>query len=266
MDNRPIGVCDSGIGGIVVLSEIIKLLPNEKFIYLGDTGRFPYGTKSKETLVRYTKESVEFLISKNVKAIVIACGTASSVLAEVLKENYGVPIIGVFKPTVLGISKSDKKIGIIATSRTIASKEWDVMIKQVHPNKEIVDKACPILAPLAEAGWTDNEVAKLTIKEYLNPFKNSDISELILGCTHYPLFKNLIEKELKDVKLIDIGEETATYLEKYFKENNMLNEDELDTTYEFNFTDMDDSYVKTINTLLKGVSEIETKDVKKVQL
>ena len=266
LDNRPIGVCDSGIGGVVVLSEIIKLLPKENFIYLGDTGRFPYGTKSKENLIKYTKEMIEFLINKNVKEIVIACGTASSVLSEVLKENYNVPITGVFKPTVLGINKQSTSIGVIATSRTIASKAWEIAIKEIDSNKKIITNGCPILASLAEVGWTDNEIARLTIKEYLKPFKSSEISELILGCTHYPLFKNLIKQELENVKLIDIGEETAKYLKNYLVQKNMLNQTEEDGTYEINFTDMDDNYLNTINTLLSGVKKIKGSDIRRVEL
>jgi len=266
MDNRPIGICDSGVGGIVVLSEIIKLLPNESFIYLGDTGRFPYGTKSKDSIIKYTEESIEFLIGKNVKAIVVACGTASTVLPEILKTKYNLPIIGVLEPTLLQIDNNNKKIGIIATPRTIASKTWDLILKEKYPNREVIGKACPLLVPLAEAGWIDNEIAKLTLKEYLKPFKNIDISELILGCTHYPLFKKLIKQELEDVKLIDIGEKTAIYFKRFMTENKLLSGSNSNPKFEVNLTDMEDSYLEMINKLLNEKSKISYDDIKKVQL
>ena len=264
MDSRPIGVYDSGVGGIVVLSEIIKILPNEDFIYLGDTARFPYGTKSKENIIKYTKESIKFLIDKNVKAIVIACGTASTVLPEVLKTTYNIPIIGVLEPTIASIDDKTKKIGIIATSRTITSKAWDIMLIDKYPNLEIISNACPILASLAETGWIDNEIAKLTIWEYLKPFKKSNISELILGCTHYPLFKNLIKEELPNVKLIDIGEKTAIYLRNTLEENNLLNNQSTASKYNFNLTDMDDNYLNMINNLLNEKNK--NLSVEKVEL
>jgi len=266
MDNRPIGICDSGVGGIVVLSESIKLLPNEDFIYLGDTGRFPYGTKSKGNIINYTKESIEFLINQNVKMVVVACGTASSILPEVLNESYSVPVIGVLEPILADIDSDTKKIGVIATSRTIASGAWNNILKEKFPNLEIIESACPILASLAEAGWTNNEIAKLTIQEYLKPFKKSDISKLILGCTHYPLFKDLIKEELEDVELVDIGEKTALYLKRFVEKKKFINKSNLAPTYKINLTEIDESYIIMINNLLKGVAKINSSDIEKTSL
>jgi len=266
LNNKPIGVCDSGVGGIVVLSEIIKLLPKESFVYLGDTGRFPYGTKSWENIVKYTKESIEFLISKNVKMVVVACGTSSTVLAEILKEDYDVPIIGVLEPTLTDINDNDKKIGVIATSRTIASKAWNELLQEKYPNLEIISNSCPILAPLAETGWTDNEIAELTVKTYLEPFKDKNIDKLILGCTHYPLFKKIIERELRNVELIDIGEKTAIYVKRFIEERNIGNSSKRAATYKINLTDIDESYIIMINNLLKGVAKINSSDIEKTSL
>jgi len=264
MNNKPIGICDSGIGGIVVLSEIVKSLPNESFIYLGDTARFPYGTKSKENLIKYTKEMINFLINQDVKAIIIACGTASTVLPTILEESYPVPIIGILESSLIKFDTKQKEIGVIATSRTIASKAWDIILKKDSPNIEIVANACPILAPLAEAGWTNNEVAKLAIKEYMKPFKKSNISQLILGCTHYPLFKEIIKEELPNVNLIDVGEEMAGYLKDYLANKNLLNSTSK-ASYKINLTDMDDSYYHLINNLMKDI-KINPDDFKKIEL
>ena len=265
MDNRSIGIFDSGVGGIVVLSEIIKLLPNESFIYLGDTARFPYGSKSKENIIKYTKESIKFFKEKGVKAIVVACGTASSTLLEVLKENYDVPIIGVLEPVIKRLGNNEK-IGVMATSRTINEKAWDRLINDYYPRTKIIGVSCPILAPLAETGWTNNEIAKLTIKEYLKEFKTENISKLILGCTHYPLFKDLIKEELAGVELIDLGEEVATYLKEFLTESEILNKDYGSTKYEIFLTDVDESYLKTFNNLLVNQSGIKDFEIKKTIL
>jgi len=263
MDNRPIGVCDSGIGGIVVLSEIIKKLPHESFIYLGDTGRFPYGSKSQENIIKYTKESIAFLIKQNVKAIVVACGTASTVLSEVLKYKYPVPIIGIIEPTMNAITGPN--VAVIATARTIASKVWDQILLEHNPNLKIASNGCPLLAPMAEAGWTDNEIAKLAIREYLKPFQNKKINQLILGCTHYPLFKSLIKQELKNTEIIDVGEHTAIYLQTMLKKKKLLSEKAI-PKYQINLTDMDESYLSMVNSLLNGLAEIERSNIKKVEL
>jgi len=266
MNNKSIGICDSGVGGIAVLSEIIKTLPEESYIYLGDTARFPYGSKSKESLIKYTKEMINFLINQDVKVVVVACGTASSVLPEVLEQKYPVPIIGILEPTLIRIDDNTKEIGIIATSRTITSKAWDKIVNEKYPNINIITNACPILAPLAEAGWTDNEIARLVVQEYIKPFKNSNISELILGCTHYPLFKELIQEELPGVKLIDIDEEMGIYLKEYLTEKELLSQNKSNSLLEFNLTDLDDSYYKLINNLMKEVGEIKADKINKIDL
>ena len=230
MDTRPIGMFDSGVGGLTVLSEIRKKLPYEDYIYLGDTKNFPYGSKTKQNIVELSKKNIEFLINKGVKLIVIACGTATSQALEEVKNVYDIPIIGIIEPTILEIEKDVQhnkifrlinKIGVIATEGTIKSMAWEKNIKEKKSETIVINKACPLLAQMAEEGWTDNEIARLTIREYMKPFKNENIDKLILGCTHYPLFEKLIREELgENVEIINTGEKVAVYLENKFKEEN----------------------------------------------
>lgn len=221
MDNRPIGVFDSGVGGMAVLKELKKSMPQESFVYLGDTKRFPYGSKSKQTIIDLTKNGVEFLISKNVKLIVIACGTATSQALEEIKNIYPIPIIGVLEPTANYLQKEQKKqIGVIATAGTIRSKGWENILLQKISDIKLQSIACPLLAQLVEEGWADNEIADLAVREYLKPLKN--IEALILGCTHYPILINSIQKQVgKEVEIINIGIHTANEVQKLLKEKQL---------------------------------------------
>lgn len=224
MNNKPIGVFDSGVGGMTVLKELMKVLPNENFIYLGDTKRFPYGSKSKESIIELTKNGIEFLISKGVKLVVIACGTATSQALEEVKNLYNIPIIGVIAPTVNYIKKTQKKqIGVIATAGTIRSKGWENAIINEIENAKVQSVACPLLAPMVEEGWNDNKIAKLTINEYLKPFKKIDV--IILGCTHYPLLTRLIKNRMgKKVEIINVGEHVAIETKSTLEKINELGE------------------------------------------
>ena len=265
MDTRPIGMFDSGVGGLTVLKEIIKQNPKESIIYLGDTKRFPYGSKSKESIIELTKKGIDFLISKNVKAVVIACGTATSQALEEMQKQYDIPIIGIISSTVQYIkqNKNLRKVGIIATTGTIRSKGWQNKIHNQVPDTIISYKACPLLAPMAEEGWTENAIAKLTIKEYLKGFE--DIDCLVLGCTHYPLFKKIIEEELgKNVEIINTGEKLSKrlqeILEKEEKENTINNKGK----YEICLTDTETNFVKVAKKLLKNDEILKT--IKKVDI
>lgn len=225
MDNRPIGVFDSGVGGMTVLKELISKLPDERFVYLGDTKRFPYGSKSKETIIDLTKRGIEFLIKQNVKMIVIACGTATSQALKEVKEFYSIPIIGVIEPTVNYLKeKGEKQIGVIATAGTIRSNGWEQAILNAIPQAKVQSIACPLLAPMVEEGWYDNKIAKLVVKEYIKPFKK--VNSLILGCTHYPLLKNVIKKQMRsNIDIINIGEHVATNVKEILEKNNLKNEE-----------------------------------------
>ena len=191
MDNRPIGMFDSGVGGLTVYKEVKKAFPNEQIIYVGDTKRFPYGSKTKENIINASKKCVDFLISENVKEIIIACGTATSRALDTLKATYDIPITGIIEPTVSYIKeKNYKNIGVIATRGTIESNSWKINLEKKISDVNVYNQECPLLAPMAEEGWTKNEVAKLTIKEYLKNFENKKLDALILGCTHYKHWKS----------------------------------------------------------------------------
>lgn len=225
MDNRPIGMFDSGVGGLTVYKEIRNKFPNENIVYLGDTKSFPYGSKSKESIINLTKQGIDFLISKNVKAVIIACGTATSQALETVKDLYSIPIIGIIEPTAEYISqKTDiQNVGIVATAGTIRSNGWANALLKYRPDLNIINKACPLLAPMAEEGWTDNEIAKLTIHEYMNGLH--DVDALILGCTHYPLFSNIFKSELKETsEIINTGTIIANQLSNILG-SNLLNTD-----------------------------------------
>jgi len=228
MDTRPIGMFDSGIGGLTVLKEVKRLLPNEEIIYLGDTKRFPYGSKSKDAIIEASRNCIKYLIEKNVKLIVIACGTATSQSLDVLKKEFNIPIIGIIEPTVDYLQKNVKSketIGVIATQGTIRSKAWEEKILEKLGNVEVKSEETPLLATMAEQGWINNKAAKYTIKEYMKCFKK--INRLILGCTHYPLFELLIRKELsKKVDIINTGEKIASYLKEYLCNKKIENNNE----------------------------------------
>lgn len=249
MDNRPIGMFDSGVGGLTVLKEFITKYPNENFIYLGDTKRFPYGSKSKETIIQLTKSGIDFLISKNVKSIIIACGTATSQALDTVKKYYDIPIAGIINETVKYIkNKKYKNIGIIATSGTIRSNGWQEHIYKLIPDAHISSVACPLLAPMAEEGWTENEIARLTIKEYLKSFKNIDC--LILGCTHYPLFTKFIKEELGDnVDIINTGEILSNSPNELLLNKNFKNEIS-NLKYDIYLTDTETNFINVASKLL----------------
>lgn len=255
MNNKSIGIFDSGVGGMTVFSEISKALPNENIVYLGDTKNFPYGTKSKENIVKISKKCVEFLITKNVKIIVIACGTATSQALEELKECYNIPIIGIIEPTVLDMKNSEvniTNIGVIATDGTIRSNQWERQIKQQMPNVNVYNKACPLLAPMAEEGWVNNAVAKAAIDEYLAEFSKLKLDKLILGCTHYPLFEKVIRQKLgENVSIINTGTKIAQYLKKYLERNSLENSKENIANNSIYLTDIECNFIK----VAKKISE-----------
>lgn len=224
MDNRAIGIFDSGLGGLTCVKEIMRLLPGEDVIYFGDTGRVPYGTRSPETITKYSVSDVNFLKTFDIKAVVIACGTVSSIAIEHLQSKFDLPIIGVVEPAAQAASKATRnnKIGIIGTSGTIASGKYKERIKELSPQSEVVQTACPLFVPLVENGYLNHQATKLIAEEYLSEIKSSSADTLILGCTHYPLIKPLIGDIMgKDVTLIDPGYETAAFLRDYLISHNM---------------------------------------------
>ena len=221
MDNqKPIGIFDSGIGGLTVLNELQKILPHENFIYYADTRHLPYGDKSKEEIISYSEYRVKYFIENDVKAIVIACGTASALAFETLKNDYDVPIFNVIDSTVNHLNSNN--IGIIATCASISSNVWDNKILEKLLNANITKVACPKLVPLAESGLLDVTEAEIALTEYVKIIKEKNVDTLMLGCTHYPLFLPLIKKILdSNTNIINIGTPLATEFKSYLDSNNL---------------------------------------------
>ena len=196
MDNRPIGVFDSGLGGLTSVQELHMQLPEERVIYLGDTARTPYGSKSPETIVKFAKQNVDYLVARNTKMIIIACNTVTAVALDALRKRYpAVPIIGVIEPTVKKVvGEGCKKVGVIATKATIGSDVYGKELRAMNPDIEVYSEACPAIVPLIEDGLTDTEIMKLTVAHYMDDFvKEGGFEDLILGCTHYPLVSGHIK-------------------------------------------------------------------------
>lgn len=229
MKNLPIGVFDSGVGGLSVVKHLINILPSENIVYLGDTGRVPYGTRSVETIRKYTDDDLGFLLSQNVKAIIAACGTVSSTIEAETIAALPVPFLGVVEPTAQAAVKATKNgiIGIIGTTATVNSRSFEHSIKSINPELEVVGQGCPLLIPLVENGYIDydNKVSRLVLKDYLETITTSGADTLILGCTHFPLLAPIIADLLgSGITLIDSGLATAQQLKNNLETQNLLSE------------------------------------------
>ena len=249
MDDRPIGIIDSGIGGITVLNTIVQRLPNENIIYLGDTKRIPYGTKTKEEIIEFAKQGIEFLISQDVKLIVVACETISGVLKRIV-NNYEIPIIGTIRPVAKNLNRYTKtnEIGIITTPISLQNNVWKKEIAKYYKGVNILNETCPLLVGLAEEGVFNTKEIEPVIDEYMKPFYNSNIDCLILGCTHYSLFKKYIEKCLGDnVNVVDVGEEVSKKVERMLENGSFRNMSTNGTTYKCFITKDVDKFVNVTN-------------------
>ncbi len=224
--DAPIGVFDSGVGGLTVFREIMQQIPNEKMIYFGDTARVPYGSKSKETITRFSRQIVRFLRTHHVKTIVVACNTASAYALEALQAEFDIPIIGVVEPgakVAAGTTKNGN-IGVIATEGTIGSRIYNTYINRLNPDATIYGKACPLFVPLVEEGWLNDSVTHEVASRYLAQLTDKDIDTLILGCTHYPLLRSTIQKVVGDrVTLVNPAYETAVTLQHLLSDMDLLN-------------------------------------------
>lgn len=261
----PIGIFDSGIGGLTVAKSLFKLLPNENIIYLGDSARLPYGTKSKETVILYSIECLKFLLKQKVKLIVIACNTSSAISVPFLRKITKIPIIGVIEPGAYAATLSSKsgKIGVIGTRATINSGAYQKEIRKLNKKSKVYSQSCSMFVQLAEDGWTDNQVAKLTAKEYLSDLKKSSIDTLIMGCTHYPILRDTIQETVgKKIQLIDPGEETAKEAQRILEDNSLLNPQKKNGYHKFFVTDFPVNF-KQISERFLGK---KIKEVKKVKL
>ncbi len=254
MDKRPIGVFDSGLGGLSVVRELVSLLPHEDIVYFGDTGRVPYGTRSSETIEKYAKQDGRFLLSKDVKMVIAACGTVSSVAASVL-DNLPVPAMGVVEAPAAAAVAATKtgKIGIIGTAATVRSGAFAQAIARLMPSADVVAQACPLFIPLVENGWIepDNEVTVATARRYLEPMKQQGIDTLILGCTHFPLLAPIIGQVMGEgVTLIDTGRETARAAAAQLREHDALNETAATPSRQFFVSDRPDDFVNVAEMFL----------------
>ena len=253
--SAPVGVFDSGVGGLTVAREIMRHLPNENIVYFGDTARVPYGSKSKDNIIRYSRQIIHFLKTKGVKAIVIACNTASALALDVVREESDIPIIGVVEPgarAALDVTVS-KKIGVIGTEATIRSSMYEKIIQGIDPEAVVIGKACPLFVPLVEEGFAKHQVTKEIIDFYLSSFLETDIDSLILGCTHYPLLRSRIREYVGGkMTLVNPAYETAMDLKKLLEERGMENtgEEQAHASYSFYVSDAADKFKQFANSIL----------------
>jgi len=234
--SRPVGVFDSGIGGLTVAHEILRQLPHESLIYFGDTARVPYGPKSPDTVCRYSREIARFLQEQDVKAMVIACNTATAHALPTLRDELPIPIIGVVEPGARAAVRAagGGHIGVIGTTGTVRSGAYERAIRELDPDARITAKSCPLFVPLVEEGWMDHNVTRQVAREYLDPLLKAGVNTLVLGCTHYPLLKPMLCRELgQGVRLIDSAAETAAELGRVLRAHDLEAPVDAEPTHRF---------------------------------
>ncbi len=260
--SAPIGVFDSGIGGLTVVRELIRQLPNESIIYFGDTARVPYGPKSPDTVLRYSREITHFLKGEGVKAIVIACNTATAHALPALREENDLPMVGVIEPGSRAAARATTggQIGVIGTYGTINSRAYEKAIADVAPDAVITALACPLFVPLIEEGWLETEATRLIAGEYLAPMVDARIDTLVLGCTHYPLLKRVIGTAVgRDVRLIDSAEETAAETASILTGKGLARDDADSARYRFIASDAPDQFLRMGQRFLgAAIDRVET--------
>jgi glutamate racemase len=260
--SAPIGVFDSGIGGLTVVREIIRQLPDESIIYFGDTARVPYGPKSPDTVRRYSREITTYLRDQGVKAVVVACNTATAHALPVLREELPIPVVGVVEPGARAAIATSRGggIGVIGTKGTIASGAYERAIRALAPDARITARACPLFVPLVEEGWTDAEATILIAREYLSPLATAHVDTLVLGCTHYPLLKPLIESILGgDVRLIDSARETAAEIARVLEERSLRAADGTPARHRFIASDAPQQFLELGQRFLgSAIERVET--------
>lgn len=261
MDNRPIGVFDSGLGGLTVVRQLIEHLPQEDIVYFGDTGRVPYGTRSRQTLYGYTRQDCAFLQSRGVKMIIAACGTVSSVAPHIL-EQLPVPAIGVVESAAAAAAAASQNgcIGVIGTSATIRAGAFQRQVQQCRPEAQVTGVACPLFVPLVENGWIEpgNPVTRQTAEIYLQPMKEAGVDTLILGCTHFPLLRPFLAGILPGVTLIDSGRQAALRCAEILREQGLMAQREREGTRHFCVSDRTDDFSKVASMFLGQPVEEDT--------
>ena len=248
---KPIGVFDSGIGGLTVVKRLASTLPNENIIYFGDTARVPYGSKSNSTVIEYSIQNTKFLLQKNIKALVVACNTASSIAIPDLKKMFDIPIIGMIEPgSRMALSKThNKKIGVIGTRATISNLAYSKEIKKMNDKTVVFEKPCPLFVPLAEEGWIKHKATYEIAEEYLKELRENKIDTLVLGCTHYPILSEVIQEVIGlKVALIDSGVASSELIKAELEKFNLLSDSEKTGSQEY--------YVSDIPAKFKEVAEL----------
>ncbi|MCI8649466.1 MAG: glutamate racemase [Anaerotruncus sp.] len=267
MDNRAIGIFDSGLGGLTTVKEMQRLLPQERIIYFGDTGRVPYGSRSRETLRKYAMQDVAFLKQFDCKLIIAACGTISSVFTPEMQQSIGVPFTGVVQPTAqAACAVTNGRIGVIGTSATIHSGAYGRAIRAINPNVRTFGNACPLFVPLVENGFVqpDNEITTRVAEIYLKPIQEAQVDTLILGCTHYPLLTPIIDRLLNSqVTLINAGEQAARWAQNYLMSNDLLGDG--DGACEYFISDTPELFAETAGIFLgeplKDITQISIEEL-----
>ena len=254
--NAPIGVFDSGVGGLTVAREIMRQIPNERIVYFGDTARVPYGSKSKDNIIKFSRQIIRFLQTENVKAIVIACNTASALALDEMQQEFDLPILGVVKPgaKVAVETTANKRIGLIGTEANIRSGVYTRYIKSLDDEAKVFEKACPLFVPLVEEGWLHDDITLQVASRYLEKLKEKDIDTLIMGCTHYPLIRSTIRKVMGDkVNLVNPAYETAIELKNLLERDNLANKCDVDSPssmYRFYVSDAEEKFKLFANSIL----------------
>jgi glutamate racemase len=269
-NSNPIGIFDSGIGGLTVVKSLDTSLANEKIIYFGDTARVPYGSKSNSTVIEYSKQNTTFLLSKNVKMIVVACNTASSIALETLRSEFEIPIVGMIDPGAKAAIKStqNKRIGVIGTEATISNKAYSNALLKLDDSLKVYEKACPLFVPLAEEGWINHQATKLVAEEYLTELKQEKIDTLILGCTHYPILRNVIQEVIgKNVTLIDSGSAASVEVEAYLSGRGIRNASNVLGTHEYYVSDVPKKFKQIAERFLgREVEHVNKVDLEELRL
>jgi len=256
MDNRPIGIFDSGLGGLTAVNSMKLILPDESFVYAGDTARVPYGGKDIDTLEMYAKEIVNFLIQKDVKAIIVACGTISSNMSYMkeLWSSIDLPVIDVFQPSIEACTlmcDNKSKVGIIATQATIRSGMYTKCLYEAIPGIKLYYKACPLFVPIIEEGLADSGIAKVVTEAYLEDWREKGIDMIILGCTHYPLIKQMVHKVLPGVTMMDIAQTAVMVTKNLLKAKDMFNDGSGKIHQEFYVSGDTERFSKMCNKITK---------------
>jgi glutamate racemase len=240
-NDRPIGVFDSGVGGLTVVRALTSTLPNENIVYFGDTARVPYGSKSASVVREYAAQDTDILLTHDPKMIVVACNTVSSVALEIVQKRSNVPVVGVIHPGAVAASKTtkNKRVGIIGTRGTITSRAYEHSLRGIDDRIEVVGQACPLFVPLIEEGWEDHLVTETVAKEYLHPLMMATVDTLVLACTHYPLLKPLLQRLMgPSVTLVDSGEAAAQEVSELLRQSGLQNPSPLSPNIQFIVSDI----------------------------